>query len=177
MKCANHPIRRFSSSCVVRAGVTLALVERVDFLRTRRGLSVWIAEQVLRDAPCPTFVVPQASEAPALADSVLCAVDFSPASHAPGPRGSANQCLTLLHVVDGRGSNDHVPAGGLVTHEFRRGLGADAMVTLQSMIPLWHVATAETRVGRMVLSGRRPWRIRRERARVLCLTQSQRDYR
>ena len=48
----------------------------------RRGLSGWIAEHVLRDAPCPTLVVPQTSEAPALVERILCAVDFSPASHA-----------------------------------------------------------------------------------------------
>ena len=49
---------------------------------SRRGLSRWIAEQVLRDAPCPTLVVPQGADAPTRWDSVLCAVDFSPASHA-----------------------------------------------------------------------------------------------
>jgi nucleotide-binding universal stress UspA family protein len=121
----------------------------------RRGLSAWIAEQVLRNAPCPTLVVPQASEAPTLAESVLCAVDFSPASHAAVQAAvrlseSSNQRLTLLHVVDGRGSNDHVHAGGLATHEVHRGLAADDMAKLQSMIPQWHVGTAETRmtVGR-----------------------------
>jgi nucleotide-binding universal stress UspA family protein len=117
----------------------------------RRGLSAWIAEQVLRDAPCPTLVVPQASDPPALAERVLCAVDFSPASHAAVHAAVqlseySNQPVTLLHVVDGRGSNDHVHAAGFVTDEFHRGLGADAMVKLQSMIPQWHVATAETRV-------------------------------
>ena len=118
----------------------------------RRGLSAWIAEQVLRDAPCPTLVVPQASDAPALAESVLCAVDFSPASHAAVHAAvrlseSSNQPPTFLHVVDGRGSNDHVHAGGLATHEFHRGLGAGAMAKLQSMIPQWHEGTAETRVA------------------------------
>ena len=118
----------------------------------RRGLSVWIAEQVLRDAPCPTFVVPYASKAPALADRVLCAVDFSPASHAAVHAAvrlseSSNQRLTILHVIDGRGSNDHLHAGGLATHGSRRGLSADAMAKLQSMMPPWHAGTTETRVA------------------------------
>ena len=118
----------------------------------RRGLSAWIAEQVLRDAPCPTLVVPQASDAPALAESVLCAVDFSPASHAAvhaAVRLSeySGRPVTLLHVADGRGSHDHVHAGGLATHEYHREPGADAIVELQSMIPQWHVGTAETRAA------------------------------
>jgi nucleotide-binding universal stress UspA family protein len=49
----------------------------------RRGLSGWIAEQVLRKAQCPTLVVPKASAvATPTFDTILCAVDFSPASNA-----------------------------------------------------------------------------------------------
>jgi nucleotide-binding universal stress UspA family protein len=121
----------------------------------RRGLSGWIAERVLRDAPCPTLVVPQTSEAPTLVDSILCAVDFSPASHAAMREAVrlseyGKQPVTLLHVVDGAGSTDHVHSARLATHEFRRGLGADALLKLQSLIPqLDHgAAVARVAVGR-----------------------------
>ena len=84
----------------------------------RRGLSGWIAEQVLRDAPCPTLVVPQGADAPVLWERVLCAVDFSPASDAAVREAVrlaeySKQPVTLLHVVDGNRSNRHVHASGL----------------------------------------------------------------
>jgi nucleotide-binding universal stress UspA family protein len=74
---------------------------------SRRGFSGWIAERVLRDASCPTLVIPEhAADPAAYTESILCAVDFSPASSAvveeaarlvePGNR------LTLLHVTSGR---------------------------------------------------------------------------
>jgi len=76
----------------------------------RRGLSGWIAERVLRDAPCPTLVVPETAKAPtSFPDSVLCAVDFSPASlsavqEAVRMSNHGNRRVTLLHVVDGSGT-------------------------------------------------------------------------
>ena len=107
---------------------------------SRRGLSRWIAEQVLRDAPCPTLVVPQASDAPALVENILCAVDFSPASQAvvrEAVRLSkyGKQPVTLLHVVDGAGSSHHVHSARLSTNEFNHGLGAEALAKLQALIP------------------------------------------
>jgi nucleotide-binding universal stress UspA family protein len=49
----------------------------------RRGFSGWIAERVLRDAPCLTLIVPHTSAIPeSLSEAILCAVDFSSASHA-----------------------------------------------------------------------------------------------
>jgi nucleotide-binding universal stress UspA family protein len=74
----------------------------------RRGLSGWIAERVLRDASCPTLVVPADASAPtAFTDSVLCAVDFSSAS--PGVVAEAlrlsddgSRRVTLLHVAHRR---------------------------------------------------------------------------
>jgi len=123
---------------------------------SRRGLSGWIAERVLRDAPCPTLVVPHASEAPALVESILCTVDFSPASHAAvreaARRWGADKLpVTLLHVVDDGGSADHVHSGR-ATHEFHRGLGADALTHLQSLIPPleYRAAVARVAVGRPV---------------------------
>jgi nucleotide-binding universal stress UspA family protein len=106
----------------------------------RRGLSRWIAERVLRDAPCPTLVIPQASAAPSTVESILCAVDFSAASHA-AVREAARLAetwklpMTLLHVVDAGGSGDYVHSARLSTHEFHRGLGADALTSLQSLVP------------------------------------------
>jgi nucleotide-binding universal stress UspA family protein len=102
--------------------------------------SGWIAERVLRDAPCPTLAVPPDSAPPALTESILCAVDFSPASQA-AVREAIDLAaygadpVTLLHVVDGGGSADGPHAARLATHEFNCGLGADALVRLQAWIP------------------------------------------
>jgi nucleotide-binding universal stress UspA family protein len=100
----------------------------------RRGLAGWIAEQVLRDAPCPTLVVPEASEAPALFERVLCAADFSPASNAAIHEAArfseySKQPITLLHVATGTASN------------------ADALAKLQSLIPQSDVVSAVARVA------------------------------
>jgi nucleotide-binding universal stress UspA family protein len=117
-------------------------------------LSRWIAERVLRDAPCPTLVVPQASDAAVPFESILCAVDFSPASHAAVREGArlSEACklpMMLLHVVDAAGSADYVHTGSLSTHEFHRGVGADALKTLQSLVPQPdHQATTRVAVGR-----------------------------
>jgi nucleotide-binding universal stress UspA family protein len=119
----------------------------------RRGLSGWIAERVLRDAPCPTLVVPQGSEPAALdVESMLVAVDFAPASQAAIREAvqlskSGKQRLTLLHVVDAGGSLLHVHAARLATHEFHRGRGADALAKLQSLIPFGNEGTAVARVA------------------------------
>jgi nucleotide-binding universal stress UspA family protein len=114
----------------------------------RRGLAGWIAERVLRDAPCPTLIVPQASEAPALVESILCAVDFSPASHAAVHEAvrlseHGKQPVTLLHVVDGASAR----SARLATDEFGRGLGTDALTRLQSLIPQLGQGVAVTRVA------------------------------
>ena len=119
---------------------------------SRRGLPGWIAERVLRDAPCPTLVIPQTSEAPAVAESILCAVDFSPASQAAvreAIRLSEYDKLpvTLLHVVDGTGPADDVYPATLATHEFRRRLGAEALTKLQSAIQPQGHGTPVTRVA------------------------------
>ena len=118
----------------------------------RRGLSGWIAERVLRDAPCPTLVIPQTPHAPALVESILCAVDFSPASQAAvreAVRLSEDGRLpvTLLHVVDGPGSTNHVHEASLATHEFDRGVSADALTELESLIPQLDHGTSATRVA------------------------------
>ena len=120
----------------------------------RRGLSRWIAERVLREAPCPTLVVPAGSEASAPFASILCAVDFSPASQSAVREAArlSEACklpMTLLHVVDAAGSADYVHSASLSTHEFHRGLGADALTTLRSLVPQRdRQATTRVAVGR-----------------------------
>jgi nucleotide-binding universal stress UspA family protein len=124
----------------------------------RRGLSGWIAERVLRDAPCPTLVVPQTAAVPGSpGQAVLCAVDLSPASQAAvreAVRLSAggNRPVTLLHVVNASRSSLHVHSAGLATHEFHHGLGAYALSKLQSLIPQEHKGAiiARVAVGRPV---------------------------
>jgi nucleotide-binding universal stress UspA family protein len=123
----------------------------------RRGLSGWIAERVLRDAPCPTLVVPQtAAVRDSPSEAVLCAVDFSPASPAAvqeAVRLSAggNRPVTLLHVVNASRSSLHVQSAGAATHEFHHGLGAYALNKLQSLIPQGHEGVvARVAVGRPV---------------------------
>jgi nucleotide-binding universal stress UspA family protein len=108
----------------------------------RRGFSGWVAERVLRDAPCPTLIVPPTSAIhESLSEAILCAVDFSPASHAAiqeavrlSDRG--NRPVTLLHVVDGLGLGEHSIRGWLATHECHRGVGTDALKKLRFLIPL-----------------------------------------
>jgi nucleotide-binding universal stress UspA family protein len=107
----------------------------------RRGLSGWIAEQVLRDAECPTLIVPQAATAAATPafDTILCAVDFSPASHAALRHAlrlaAAGRDLTLLHVVAAPERQARVRRGWLVTHEYYRDLSAVALDKLKFLVP------------------------------------------
>ena len=92
-----------------------AKARRVDLIvigtarkETRRGLSRWIAERVLRDAPCPTLVVPEdATDPTTSAETVLCAVDLSVASPAVVEEAlrlsdDSRRRVTLLHVMNGR---------------------------------------------------------------------------
>lgn len=129
----------------------------VDFIvlgttrhETRRGLSRWIAERVLRDAPCPTLVVPRTAGPPeSLTDAILCAVDFSTASVAavqeavrlsePGSRP-----VTLLHVVDRRGASE-LPIRSW-TREGDRGPGT-ALTKLRLLVPSPQRATIFERVS------------------------------
>ena len=118
----------------------------------RRGLSGWIAERVLRAAPCPTLVVPQTSEAEHAATSaMLCAVDFSPASHAAAHTAVqmaavSGRPVTLLHVVDNSGSGQRSVRRWIGTAEYDRALGADALKKLRFMVPPPHRGAVEARV-------------------------------
>ena len=107
---------------------------------TRRGLSGWIAERVLRDAPCPTLVVTQTSERqePA-AETILCAVDFAPASLAAVRTAleiseDGNRPVTLLHVVDG-GTGDQSVRRWIGAAGYDRELSTDALKKLRLLIP------------------------------------------
>ena len=107
----------------------------------RRGFSGWVAERVLREAPCPTLVVSHSSAPPgSLNEAILCAVDFSAASPAAIQEAvrlsdGGNRPVTLLHVVDGPGVDEHSIRGWLATHEYSRGPGADALKRLRFLIP------------------------------------------
>ena len=119
---------------------------------SRRGLSRWIAEQVLRDAPCPTLVVPQATKPAAIdIENILVAVDLDPASQAAIRDAvqffHSSKDLTLLHVVDAAGSHEHVHSARMATNEFHRGMGADALTKLQSLIPLGSGDAVDARVA------------------------------
>ncbi len=118
----------------------------------RRGLSGWIAERVLRDAPCPTLVVPRTSEAEQSATQpVLCAVDFSPAGHAAAQMAvqmsTGGRPVTLLHVVDSGGSGQRSVRRWIDTAEYDRGLGADALNKLRFLIPPPQRGAVEARVA------------------------------
>lgn len=119
----------------------------------RRGLSGWIAERVLRDAPCPTLVVPQGSPEPESATEViLCAVDFSPASHAAVQEAvrlseGGSRPVTLLHVVEAPGSSEPSVRGWLAAHEYYRGVGTDALQKLRFLIPPPQRGVVVARVG------------------------------
>jgi nucleotide-binding universal stress UspA family protein len=98
------------------------IVLGTDRKESRRGLSRWIAERVLRDAPCPTLVVPHTSEDPAVIDNILCAVDFLPASQAAIDQAlrlasTGGRHLTLLHAIDGRDQRHWLQHGWPSTHD------------------------------------------------------------
>jgi nucleotide-binding universal stress UspA family protein len=118
----------------------------------RRGLSGWIAEQVLRDAPCPTLIVPKTSKADVPTfDSILCAVDFSPASQAAVNEAlrlasSGGRHLTLLHVVQGPDNRQRLQYGWLGTHEYYRDQGTVALDKLRFLVPPPQRATVSTEV-------------------------------
>ena len=115
---------------------------------SRRGLSRWTAERVLRDAPCPTLVVPRTTEASATVESILCAVDFSPASRAAVREAArlseyGKQPVTLLHVASGAGWAGYVHTAR-VTHESDQRPGA--VTRLEALIPQLDHGAAVARV-------------------------------
>lgn len=119
---------------------------------SRRGLSRWIAERVLRDAPCPTLVVPQASDGPTMIENILCAVDFSPASHAAVREairlsGYGGRPVTLLHVLEAGGSSMPMHSTMPAVHQYQRRLGADALCKLRALIPQPDRGDAAARVA------------------------------
>jgi nucleotide-binding universal stress UspA family protein len=84
-------------------------------------------------------------------ESILCAVDFSPASHAAVREAIrlseyGKRPVTLLHVVDA-GSSVHLHSAMLAIHEYHRGIGADALAKLRALIPQPGRGTAVARVS------------------------------
>ena len=108
---------------------------------TRRGLSGWIAERVLRDAPCPTLVVTHTSaHQNSAAEAILCAVDSSPASQAAvrvarEMAEHGNRPVTLLHVIEGGGMGEQSIRRWIAAADYDRELGVDALKKLRSLIP------------------------------------------
>jgi nucleotide-binding universal stress UspA family protein len=133
--------------------VDLIVVGTARNNEARRGLSGWIAERVLRDAPCPTLVVPPASEAePTATRPILCAVDFSPASHAAAQTAvqmsaGGRHSVTLLHVVDRGGSGQSSVRRWIGATEYDRAVTADALSKLRFMIPPPQRGAVEARVA------------------------------
>jgi nucleotide-binding universal stress UspA family protein len=106
-----------------------------------------IAEQVLRRASVPVFVVPSDDDSRrGQSGHILAAVDFSPASHAALAeavrltRTQGGQ-LTVLHVVKGVESSRIKRAGWHpVVPEYRTALMRDATRQLEKAIPSEHRA-------------------------------------
>jgi nucleotide-binding universal stress UspA family protein len=119
----------------------------------RRGLSGWIAERVLRDAPCPTLVVTHRSEPEeAAAETILCAVDFSPAAQTAVKAAlemseDGHHSVTLLHVVDPGGAGEQSVRRWLGAAEFDRELAAQAFKKVRFLIPPPARGTVITRVA------------------------------
>ena len=107
----------------------------------RRGLSGWIAERVLRDAPCPTLVVTRPSGRPEpAAEALLCAVDFSAPSQAAVQAAvdmsdHGSRPVTLLHVVDAGGAREQSVRRWVSAAGYDRGAGAEALKKLRFLIP------------------------------------------
>lgn len=107
-----------------------------------------IAEQVLRRASVPVFVVPSQADSHDAASTghILAAVDFSPASQAALAealrltRTQGGQ-LTVVHVVKGLDDSKTKRAGWHpVVPEYRTALVADATRQLENAVPSQHEA-------------------------------------
>jgi nucleotide-binding universal stress UspA family protein len=109
--------------------------------RDRRSGINSIAEQVVREATCPTLVIPDIEDLrPATFESILCAVDLSAVSRTAAEKAlrlgeHSDRRVTLFHVVEGPTAEhpSHYPA--LAVHEHYRGLAATALEQLQDWIP------------------------------------------
>ena len=121
--------------------VDLIVLGTARTTEARRGLSGWIAERVLRDAPCATLVVTaQSSPDKAAARPILCAVDFSPASQAAVQAAvemseHGSRPVTLLHVMDAGGTGEQSLRRWIGAAEYDRGRGGEALQTLRFLIP------------------------------------------
>ena len=108
--------------------------------RRHQGRFGSVAERVVREASCRTLVIPPTADPAASFGSVVCAVDFSPASEAAVHealrlRKQIDRGLTLLHVVDGPAPEDPSHYPWQATQEYDRGIAADALERLQKLIP------------------------------------------
>jgi nucleotide-binding universal stress UspA family protein len=117
------------------------------------GLPESIAERVLRDVPCATFVVPASSVAESpLLENILCAVDFSPSSESAAREAARlstyrNRRVTLFHVVDRPGPDEYLHYPWLVMQEYHRQLAAAALGKLRDRIPVANHGAVLARVS------------------------------
>lgn len=104
-----------------------------------------VAEKVLRKACCPVLTVPLPAEeapaaAPALFESILCPVDFSPSSmkaldYALSIAQEAKASLTLLHVVEWSPDDEVREHRHFNVPEYRRYLEEEARGLLRQALP------------------------------------------
>ncbi len=100
-----------------------------------------VTEKVLRSAPCPVLIVPpHAPQSPArIVDSVLCAVDFSPASlhavdFAVDFAHRARAPVTFLHVVEWLAEEEPPEVPPTDIQEFRGYLVHEAEERLKELV-------------------------------------------
>jgi nucleotide-binding universal stress UspA family protein len=102
-----------------------------------------VTEKVLRTTHVPVLTVPPPVERPAsvLYKTILCPIEFSPAStraleYALSLAEETDARLILLHVVEGALEEPHFGAmGHLSVREFYRYLEEDAMARLKAAVP------------------------------------------
>lgn len=133
------------------------LVIGASAIDRRRGLSGWTIERVLRDASCPTLVVPHGRVTPSTAlDRIVCAVDFSDPSLAAAREAmqlaSPERTVTLLHVVEGPTPHQRLYYGWRSTDGYYREQRAVALDKLRFLVPppLRGAVTTQVLVGEPV---------------------------
>lgn len=103
-----------------------------------------VAEKTLRKAPCPVLTIPPAApDAPSVPQpfqSILCAVDFSPASlealqYALRLAEESGKRITLLHVFDWDVDRLMPEQFDAATHDLREQHRIDTIERLEALVP------------------------------------------
>jgi nucleotide-binding universal stress UspA family protein len=116
----------------------------------RSGFQRWllgsVTEKLIRQAPCPTMIVPQRAhdtppDKPVQFRNILCPVDFSDASmrameHALSLAEEADAHLTLLHVIEVPPElREQVALAGLDVDRIRAAAEAESLRRLRTLVP------------------------------------------